>query len=161
MNIEQKRMIRVLWFIIGMFLSLILYLSYFQIFKREKIIDNEYNKRLWVDENAIIKGDILDSQGNILATTKKDANGNNYREYTNTSAFSHITGYSSKKYGKTGIEKYFYNQLMSVEEKTTFSQLKDIIITKERGNDVKLTLNKKLQEFPYEKLKRQDRKAHV
>ena len=61
MNIEQKRMIRVLWFIIGMFLSLIFYLSYFQIFKREKIIDNEYNKRLWVDENAIIKGDILDS----------------------------------------------------------------------------------------------------
>ena len=84
MNIEQKRMIRVLWFIIGMFLSLILYLSYFQIFKREKIIDNEYNKRLWVDENAIIKGDILDSQGNIFATTKKDANGNNYREYIQT-----------------------------------------------------------------------------
>ena len=153
MNIEQKRMIRVLWFIIGMFLSLILYLSYFQIFKREKIIDNEYNKRLWVDENAIIKGDILDSQGNILTTTKKDASGNNYREYTSGPAFSHITGYSSKKYGKTGIEKYFYNQLMSVEEKTTFSQLKDIIITKERGNDVKLTLNKKLQEFSYEKLK--------
>ena len=153
MNIEQKRMIRVLWFIIGMFLSLILYLSYFQIFKREKIIDNEYNKRLWVDENAIIKGDILDSQGNILTTTKKDASENNYREYTSGPAFSHITGYSSKKYGKTGIEKYFYNQLMSVEEKTTFSQLKDIIITKERGNDVKLTLNKKLQEFSYEKLK--------
>ncbi len=49
----------------------IVYLSYFQVFKADKIVNNSYNKRLWINEEKILRGSIIDRNGKILAYSEK------------------------------------------------------------------------------------------
>ena len=78
-------------------------MSYFQIFKAEKIKDNSYNKRLWINEKSTLRGSILDRNGKVLAFSEKQ--GESYeRHYNYGRLYSHIIGYSYREYGKTGLE---------------------------------------------------------
>ena len=54
----NKRLIYVMIFFIVLFLSIVFYLVYFQLFKADKLSENSHNKRLWVDENEINRGNI-------------------------------------------------------------------------------------------------------
>ncbi len=47
-------------------------MTYFQVVKADKLKNSEDNKRNWVDDNKLKRGNILDSNGNILAETKTD-----------------------------------------------------------------------------------------
>ncbi len=67
MEKELKRIIAILIVICILFVSLIVYLSYFQVFKAEAVVNNSYNKRLWINEEKILRGSIIDRNGKILA----------------------------------------------------------------------------------------------
>jgi len=66
MNSENKRIIFVLVAFCIFFTGLIGYMSYFQVFQAESVKANSYNKRLWINEESILRGSILDRKGNIL-----------------------------------------------------------------------------------------------
>ena len=93
MNKEIKRIIVVLTAICILFISLVAYLSYFQIFKAESIKMNSYNKRLWINEERILRGSIIDRNGKILAYSEKAGEGYS-RYYNYGNLYSHIIGYS-------------------------------------------------------------------
>ena len=75
--VETKRYKRVLTFISLLFILILAYMTYFQVVKADKLKNSEDNKRNWVDDNKLKRGNILDSKGNILAETKTDDSAKN------------------------------------------------------------------------------------
>jgi peptidoglycan glycosyltransferase len=145
MNQQSKRMIVVLVSICLMFVSLIVYISYFQIFKADKIKNNSYNKRLWINEESILRGSIIDRNGKILAYSEKQDNLYK-RHYNYGSLYSHIIGYSYREYGKTGLELQYNNALLNINENTAINEIKNIVAPSSEGNTLKLTIDHGLQE---------------
>ena len=121
MNKELKRIIIVLSGICLLFVVLIVYLSFFQVFKADKVVNNSYNKRLWINEEKVQRGSIIDRNGKILAYSEKE--GETYKRFYNYgNLYSHIIGYSYREYGKVGLELQYNNLLLDISESTTFNE---------------------------------------
>lgn len=152
MDKEIKRMVRIFSVICIMFIVLIVYLSYFQIFEASSIKNNSYNKRLWIDEENILRGEILDRNGKILAYSEKTENGTK-RHYNYANLYSHIIGYSYREYGKAGLESSYNKELLNLKDDNTIDELKKIISKPSgEGNTLKLTIDHGLQESAKAKL---------
>lgn len=132
---------------IGLFVLLIIHLAYFIIFSSSNLVINRYNPRLAILEENIIRGKILDRNGEVLAETV-EYNGEEHRVYPYENAFSHIVGYSHQ--GKTGIEALadidLLQSSMSVYDQILFELKK----SKRYGDNVITTLDKDLQLKAYE-----------
>jgi len=152
MDRELKRMIRVFTAMCILFVVLIVYLSCFQVFTAPKIKHNSYNKRLWIDEENILRGMILDRNGKILAYSEKTDN-SSIRHYNYGSLYGHIIGYSYREYGKAGLEATYNNELLNLKDSATLNEIKKIIEPNGEGNSLKLTLDHGLQEMANELLK--------
>ena len=151
MNKELKRIIIVLSGICLLFVVLIVYLSFFQVFKADKVVNNSYNKRLWINEEKVQRGSIIDRNGKILAYSEKE--GETYKRFYNYgNLYSHIIGYSYREYGKVGLELQYNNLLLDISESTTFNELKNMVLPSTEGNTLKLTLDHHLQEYTREQL---------
>lgn len=153
MNLESKRIIRVLIFISTLFISLILYLSYFQLFKSEKIIANTFNKRNWMGEEKILRGSIVDRNGEVLAYSEKQGDSQT-RNYPKGKLYGHIIGYSYREYGKAALESTYNKDLLDLKESNPIDELKAILESgKEQfGNDLVLTIDDRLQKRAYDLL---------
>lgn len=143
MNKENKRIIIVLTSFCLVFVTLIGYLSYFQVFKANAIKTNSYNKRLWINEENTLRGSILDRNGKTLVYSDKESN---KRFYKYGNLYSHVIGYSYREYGKTGLELSFNNALLDIDENTAINEIKNLVIKNSIGNDIKLTIDHSLQE---------------
>ncbi len=153
LNLESKRIIRVLIFISTLFLSLILYLSYFQLFQAEKILANTFNKRNWIGEEKILRGQITDRNGDVLAYSQNQE-GSQIRHYPKGSLYGHIIGYSYREYGKAALESTYNKELLDLKESNPIDELKDILKSgkEQYGNDLVLTIDNRLQKKAYELL---------
>ena len=152
----NKKILIIFTAFVFMFLGLVLYMTYFQIVKANSIAKGEfsqYNRRYWVDENKIKRGTIYDDSGNILVETRSDNDGNNYRYFPYEENYAPITGFNSKTYGTTGLEKSFARALLNIEDDTPLSELKKLVVAQERGNDLILTTNSQLQKTAMNLLK--------
>ena len=154
MNLESKRIIRVLVFISALFISLILYLSYFQLFKAEKILENPFNKRNFIGQEKILRGKIVDRNGTVLAYSDKQDD-KQVRHYPKGSLYGHVIGYSYREYGKSALESTYNDELLDLKESNPIDELKDILKSgKEKfGNDLTLTIDNELQKKAYDLLK--------
>lgn len=144
----NKRLLFVMIFFVLLFMGLALYLVYFELFKAKSIANNDYNPRLWVNEDAIDRGDIYDRNGNVLAYSETDANGKQVRYYNYGRISSTVTGYNSKTYGKTGIEKTFNRQLLNLKD-DNLSNFRKMVVSNDKGNDLHLTLDQNIQNLTY------------
>jgi peptidoglycan glycosyltransferase len=59
---------------------------------------------------TVPRGEIKDRTGKVLASNKKDANGEQYRVYAGR-AISQVVGYASSLYGRAGLEKAYDAEL--------------------------------------------------
>ncbi|MDR7857289.1 penicillin-binding transpeptidase domain-containing protein [Tissierella sp.] len=144
MSKETKRIIVVLIGFCFMFISLIVYISYFQVFQANTIKNNSYNKRLWINEESILRGSILDRNGKVLVySEKKDDLYNRY--YLFGRLYSHVIGYSYREYGKTGLELQYNNTLLNINENAAINEIKNIVAPTTEGNSIKLTIDHELQ----------------
>lgn len=140
------------------FLSIIVYLTYFDLVLGQKIAEDPTNKRIQASENEVLRGSILDRNGDVLVYSKRDKNGNQLRLYSDGIKYAHILGYNSKQYGKTGVERG-YNDFLQGKESlynivaTVFKYVKETINGDEKkGNDIYLTIDSKLQNIAYQQL---------
>lgn len=147
----NKRLIYVLMLFIAMFLFIVLYLVYFQLFKAQTLADNNHNKRNWVNENEIKRGNIYDRNGKVLVYNEKDENGNRIRVYNDGIINSAFTGYNSVQYGKSGLEKTYNNELLNVSDQPT-SKIRDMVEKTGVGNNLNLTIDQTIQEIAYNSL---------
>ena len=107
----NKRIIRVLVVVCLMFLSLVTYLLYFNMFEAEEVASSPYNKRQWEDELSVKRGNIYDRDGVLLAETIVDGD-ERIRKYPKGRVYSHIIGYYSRTYGKSLLEMKYDKQLL-------------------------------------------------
>jgi len=141
----NKRIIHLIIFSSCLFLGMIVYLTYFQLFIGDKIVDNPYNKRQWAREDNTLRGFIYDRNGVELATTDV-VEDTPVRIYPFEKMYSHVIGYSSKQYGKYGIENYYNDTLMAMNDGTTVARIKEQITGEMiRGNHLVLTIDHEIQ----------------
>ncbi|MGN9165371.1 peptidoglycan D,D-transpeptidase FtsI family protein [Tissierellaceae bacterium HCP3S3_D8] len=145
MSREKNRIILVLVGFCILFTILIGYLSYFQAFKAEAVKNNSYNKRLWLNEENVLRGSIMDRNGKVLAYSVKDDNTIS-RHYKYGNLYSHIIGYSYREYGKAGLELEYNNTLLNISENAAINEIKNLVLPSSVGNDLKLTIDHSLQE---------------
>lgn len=138
------------------FLMVCGYLVYFNLFESRSVAANSYNRRLRNTQSNIIRGSIMDRNGDVLAKSYKvnsrKAQKPIQREYVYGRTFSHIIGYSSEGYGSSGLEAFFNKELMTSDN--TIENLKSkangYYIN---GNNIRLTLDKTLQQYASTQLK--------
>ena len=142
MNNMKRSVRRVFWFLALCFFLLLGYLGKLVVSDREVISGNAYNFRLKYVDESIKRGDILDRDGEVLATSERQEGGYS-REYPRARMAAHITGYSSV--GKTGVEAAKNFEMMTLHHE--FSQRVSGILhqTELVGNSVALTVDMDIQ----------------
>lgn len=141
----NKKIIRVLVAISLLFLALITYLLWFNMFRASEISTNSYNKRQWESEQEIKRGNIVSQDGILLAETQIDGD-SRIRKYPRGKLYSHVIGYCSEIYGKTQLEMTRDDDLLG---KGNISiSLNEI----RPGNDLNLTINDALQQYAYDQM---------
>lgn len=140
-----------------LFLGMVGYLVYFEMFEAKRIINNPYNKRQEILEETVVRGDILSSDGKILATTIVDSKGNEIRYYPYDNLLCHAVGYS--KLGGAGIEAMGAYYLLSSNDNLWNQIMDDWSGNKHNGDSIITTLDVELSKAAYEALG--DRKGSV
>lgn len=140
----NKRIIKVLIFMTLLFVSLIGYLTYFELFQKERVAQNSFNKRQWAYEEDTVRGAFTDRNGIVLAHSE-----DNERVYNYGSLYSHVIGYNSKIYGKTLLESK-YNRLLLGQGNLT--EVFNISSDKKTGYDLTLTIDHELQRLASNRL---------
>ena len=102
MNNMKRSIRRVFWFLALAFFLLLGSLAKTALIDKKEISSNAYNTRLRYDDPTIHRGDIVDADGELLATSILQSDGTYVRSYPRSRMAAHITGYSSV--GKTGVE---------------------------------------------------------
>ena len=138
------------YFFVLIFVSLIGYMGYFNIWAREDIISSPYNSRQNQAQERILRGSILSSDGQTLAYTQADSEGNETRIYPYGNMFAHVVGYEAN--GKNGLEALANSSLMSTHHDYIDRLKNEILEQKNPGDNVVTTLNTRLQEVAYNAL---------
>lgn len=144
MNVNKK-IIRVLIVVSALFLALLTYLLYFNMFEAEKLSTHPYNRRQWDGEKYVTRGKIYDRNGLILAETVKDGD-SIHRVYSQGRLYSHVIGYCSQVYGKSLIEREFDRELIGKDDIDLFNG------DKKKGFDLNLTIDNSVQSYAYDRM---------
>jgi peptidoglycan glycosyltransferase len=149
-----KNIKRVLIVFLIFFIGLISYITYFEFVVGPNIVDNPANQRLWVKRNEVLRGTIYDRNMKALTTSEKISATAQKRQYTGGAMFAHVLGYVDIKYGITGLEKKYDDQLMSSSiQDTVINYIKSGGKTQEKvGNNLVTTLDYNIQKRAYDLL---------
>lgn len=140
----------VTYLFMAIFAAMILYMVYFLTFKSEDFINNEYNGLQTLLEEDVERGNIITSDGYVIAETIVDNNGNSSRKYAYGPMFAHLTGYSSNV--KTGLEKQLNFKLLRSNTFFVEQLICDLTNVKKIGDNVTSTIRYDLQEVAYKAL---------
>jgi len=140
----NRRIVNILIVISLLFLTLIGYLTYFELSLKEKVSQNPFNKRQWAYEDDTVRGSIIDKNGIVLA--KSD---DKKRIYPFSNLYSHIIGYNSMTYGKSMLEAKYNKLLLGQDDFSTVFYLSS---AKRAGYDLTLTIDHNLQKLASDRL---------
>lgn len=133
------------------FICLLIYITYLQVWKSRELTANPLNRRFVELEKRIERGEILDRNGEKLAYSEK-LQSVFHRRYPYGAITSHVTGYSSSKYGNSSVEA-MYNEYLSgiINPERRLGPIASLWETT-RGNNIMLTLDVNLQTVAYKAL---------
>lgn len=155
-EISKKRRARnreytfVSWFFVAVFMAMIGYLVYFNVVKSEDFINSPYNTRQDTFSDRVVRGQILSSEGEILARTDVYDDGTEDRIYPYANVFAHVIGYDSN--GKSGLESEANFQLLTSHEFFLNQMKNEFLGRKNMGDTVISTLSANLQTTAYNAL---------
>ncbi len=132
------------------FILLIGYLVYFNVFLKDKVLSSPYNKRSDALAEYVVRGSIKSSDGEILARTETDSSGNETRSYPYANLFAHTVGYATN--GKSGIESIANYDLLTSHYNFIDRLVNEFQNKKNPGDTVVTTLSAKLQKSCYDAL---------
>jgi peptidoglycan glycosyltransferase len=135
-----------------------------QLLRQQFVSANSYASYVYVDEQTgqttsnartvyrsweIMRGKILDRNGNVLVDSKVVSNGDVIRNYPlserwNPNAFSNLVGFFSHRFGTSGLEASFDEYLSG--EKDSYSLIQTTLLGEQQiGDDLHLTIDADLQ----------------
>lgn len=124
------------------------YLIHFVYYDSPQVVNNSYNaKRQDILATQTIRGDILSSDGQVLATTLFNTD---ERYYPYGEVFSHAVGYATN--GRMGIEQSANMYLVSSNVSLNDKLQDDLADEKHMGNTVVTTFDSELQKIAYDAL---------
>ncbi len=144
----------IFYLFLALFCLMIGYLVWFQVFRSDQVISNAYNSRQDLYAEHVIRGDILSSDGVVLATTNVAADGTETRSYPYGRMFAHAVGYANN--GKAGVESEANFSLLRSHSFFLTQIVNDITDEKNMGDSVVTTLDFDVQEAAYNALGSQD-----
>ncbi|HMP91049.1 MAG TPA: penicillin-binding transpeptidase domain-containing protein [Kiritimatiellia bacterium] len=148
---------RRLMVVIGvLFVGILIYQATWQLagFSRPEFVQfmKKYNRRPDNPVARIVRGEVLDARGNVLA--KSDPERLGQRWYPYGAAFCHVVGYDHPFYGMSGIEAADHASLSGVtrDSVTEWERFGKNLINRDdiRGNNLQLTLLAQLQVVAHE-----------
>lgn len=143
MNNMKRSAQRIFWLITLIFFLILASMAKLMFVDRQEISSSAYNPRLNYIDSSVKRGNIRDSNGDILAESIQNEDGTYTRKYNRSRMAAHITGYSSK--GKTGVEAAENFELQSVHNEV-LQRIDNILTGKQvQGNDVVLTVDMDIQ----------------
>lgn len=147
----KKNILRTATFFFVLFPAIAVYLSYWQIFASEDLLNHPRNRRLVLNEKRVLRGSIFDRNGDKLAWSEFQAPTptmprRQVRKYFEAETFAHIIGYLSDRYGRAGIESQCNSQLSGMTHIQTWDDVRDFLLDADRrGHDTFLTIDSKVQ----------------
>lgn len=143
-KMKNREIMLITWAFTLLFLAMTGYITHYSVTHRQELINNSYNGR----QKALLaqnrRGRIFSFDGDILAQTVVDEEGNEKREYPYQNLFSHVVGYATN--GRMGVESqanyYLINSNAPLSQKASL----DVSGEKYPGDDVYTTLNVNLQQ---------------
>ena len=149
-KLRNKEFASVTYFFVSVFLVMMGYIVYFHAVKSKDMINSPYNVRLDSMSDRVVRGKILDCDGEVLAETKIAKDGSESRNYPYGKLYGHVVGYDTM--GKYGLESTanFYlltsNAFFLEKISREFQEEKNI------GDNVITTLDTNLQQAAYNAL---------
>lgn len=135
---------------ITVFAGMMAYICHYSLTNKQELINNSYNGRQQILTAKNIRGTIYSGNGEILARTVSDSQGEETREYPYDNLFAHVVGYATN--GRAGVEAlgnyYLINSNAPLSEKVA----NDVAGDKYPGDDVYTTLDTQLQQVAYNAL---------
>lgn len=147
---DNREFVKVTYLFVGVFLVMMGYLIYFNVFRSKEIINSSYNVRLDSMADRVVRGKILDNEGNVLAETQVDEDGTETRVYPYDDLFAHVVGYDS--HGKSGLESIENFNLLTSNAFFVEKVIKEFQEEKNIGDNVITTLDTDLQQAAYNAL---------
>lgn len=119
--------------------------GYWQVFRSQDLATAADNPAVIAAARNVVRGEIVDRDGTVLAANKRDANGEPYRVYPDQTV-STVVGYSSRRYGTAGLERTFAGQLTGLSDPDPIRNLlKKFQADPYDPQSLKLSLSLKLQ----------------
>lgn len=134
----------------GIFLLMMGYFVYFQVFRSEDFINSPYNRRQDTFAEHVVRGEIVSSDEKVLAQTIVGEDGSETRYYPYGPMFAHAVGYDVN--GKSGIESFANFNLLRSHAFFVEQIVNGIRDRKNMGDTVVTTLDYGLQETAYNAL---------
>jgi peptidoglycan glycosyltransferase len=89
--------------------------GFWQVFQSEELSTAPDNPAVIVAARNVIRGEIVDRDGTVLAMNKTDANGEPYRLYADR-VVAPVVGYASRRYGTAGLERSYSAALTGLND---------------------------------------------
>lgn len=143
-------------FMIVLFAALFVKLNWIQVVQKDELDNNPLNSAQVRRDFNRPRGTIISADGAILAQSKKtddpSSEFDRQREYPLGDLFGQVTGFFSFRYGSSGVEKQYNDELAGA----TFSQqvrgFGDLFVSRENVGNVVLSLRKDIQQVAKDQL---------
>jgi peptidoglycan glycosyltransferase len=125
--------------------GLMLGAGYWQVLRADDLVRDPTDAGVVAAARSMVRGRILDRDGRVLATNRRDANGEPYRVYADA-ALSAPLGYASRLYGSAGLESAYASELLGLGgDDPTSRALAKFRPRSAHGDDMRTSLSLVLQ----------------
>ena len=119
---------------------------WWQVVQAQALATRGDNPEVIAARRSLLRGTIFDAAGQVLARSQV-VDGLSTRTYADP-AFTHVIGYSSFRFGSTGIERSFEDLLVGQSDPNPIRQLvNDVLDRQPQPRDLTLTIDRRLQDF--------------
>lgn len=145
-RVKNKPIVYLTYAVVLIFLAMFGFIIFFLVHDAENVIARSSNRRQDTLANSVSRGQILSSDGAVLAKTE-EKDGEEVRVYPYGETYAHVVGYND--YGKSGLELSMNFHLLTSHE-NIFQQINDDLAGKKKpGDNVVTTLDSRLQSAAY------------
>jgi penicillin-binding protein A len=140
----QKNIRRLGVFFVILAVILLFNLTYLQVLGQKGLQDNAANTRRLIREYGIERGKIITADNQVVAESLKTDSAFEYlRTYPLGALFSHLIGYDSPQFGRSGLEKQYNDFLLGY--KPSRGWVEEMTKKVEEGYDLHITVDSGVQ----------------
>lgn len=149
-KIKNRPIVFSTYLMVMVFLCMFGYIIYYMLNKAERTVANASNKRQDSFAEFVTRGDIVTSDGTVVAKTEVGDDGKETRVYPYDGMFAHVVGYN--EFGRAGVELSANFTLLRSHVGIDEQIKNDLADKKNPGDNVVLNLDYNLQKTAAESL---------